>query len=118
MPAHREIQPVTTEGTTPQHENSQHGGSWRLHSPMPSGSISNKFCEMTKSVSEVRPLISSGSLSNLFSETSKQSRFFRFPISCTNDTGKESHARTSHRLEEFLILIFQDHHRVALRILP
>lgn len=60
--------------------------------PMPSGIVSNKFWEMTKSVNEVKPLISSGSLSSLFSETSKHSRFFRFPISYINDIEKETHA--------------------------
>lgn len=57
---------------------------------MPSGIVSSKFWEMTKSVKEVRPLISSGSLSSLFSETSRQSRFFRFPISCST-AQKEEH---------------------------
>lgn len=50
--------------------------------PMPSGKTWRKFWETSKSVKEVRPLISSGRHSNLFSETSRQSRFFRFPTSC------------------------------------
>lgn len=49
---------------------------------MPSGRTWIKFWETSKSVKEVRPLISSGRHSNLFSETSRQSRFFRFPTSC------------------------------------
>lgn len=56
---------------------------------MPSGIVSNKFWEMTKSVNEIRPLISSGSLSNLFSETSKHSRFFRFPTSYIDEWHRE-----------------------------
>lgn len=58
-----------------------------LYSPMPSGKTWSKFWETSKSVKEVRPLISSGRHSNLFSETSRQSRFFRFPTSC--DTRKK-----------------------------
>lgn len=67
-----------------------------LYLPMPSGKTWSKFWETSKSVKEVRPLISSGRHSNLFSETSRQSRFFRFPTSC-NTRWNFSHAPTCHK---------------------
>lgn len=69
-----------------------------LYLPMPSGKTWSKFWETSKSVKEVRPLISSGRHSNLFSETSRQSRFFRFPTSCDTRQKKNlSHAQTRNK---------------------
>jgi len=80
--------------------------------PSPSGRYSRWFWDRMKSVSWVKPAISSGSCSSLFSDTSNWVRFFRFPSALTpphtHITQTELHKRWSRHQWNLTLILYSE----------